>query len=160
MPFSKNGRCEWSQTEDEIEIKIPVMKETKSRDVNCSAKARVVTAGMTEQEHLKNAELCHPVVASDMHWQLEDNKDGRFIVMTLTKERSGLSWRALLLQDDPKPPLSDTEVAPDSSWSKSEPAVKKPSLLSTIEPGTLAACLMLFLSVCVGIFKSYVNKNS
>ena len=160
MPTSKHGKCEWSQTDDEIEIRLPVVKDTKSRDVNCIAKSRMITAGMSEQEHLKNAELCHPIIASEMHWQLEDTKDGRHIVITLTKERLGLSWRALLLLDDPKPPLNETELSPDASWSKqSEPAVKKPTLFSTIEPGTLAACLMLFLSVCVGIFKSYVSRS-
>ncbi|KAJ9454829.1 Protein BOBBER 1 [Diplonema papillatum] len=160
MLTSKHGRCRWSQTDEEVEARIQIARGTKSRDVNFKLKDKHVTAGLSEQEHLVDVELCHAVVPSDSHWQLEDEGEGRVLVLTLKKARAGVTWRAFLLADNPKPAPSTTTKdyakvdKGDDEAPKSEPS-KRPPLFYTIEPGTLAAIVMLVTSVCVGILKSY-----
>eukprot|EP01061_Rhynchopus_euleeides_P007413 TRINITY_DN16463_c0_g1_i1.p1 TRINITY_DN16463_c0_g1~~TRINITY_DN16463_c0_g1_i1.p1 ORF type:complete len:167 (+),score=39.27 TRINITY_DN16463_c0_g1_i1:65-565(+) len=166
MLHSNNGNCTWSQTDDEVEFKVPVPTSAKSRDVHYELKSKHVTVGLSEQEHIKNMELCHAVITADSHWQLEDSRNGREVVVTLRKARAGVSWRALMLADCPKPPMSshDTSFKGWETEGKKEDTAPPladylPAALASIEPGTLAACLFLLLSLCVGLFKTYLSSK-
>eukprot|EP01063_Lacrimia_lanifica_P021072 TRINITY_DN28329_c0_g1_i1.p2 TRINITY_DN28329_c0_g1~~TRINITY_DN28329_c0_g1_i1.p2 ORF type:complete len:193 (+),score=47.63 TRINITY_DN28329_c0_g1_i1:44-580(+) len=164
---SAHGRCRWQQSEDEVELLIPLGALAKARDVNYKVSVRRITVGLSEQEHLQDAELCHPVVPSESFWQLEDDPagEGKVAVVSLKKARAGVIWRALLLADDPKPGASTAnDEVEQSSRPTAQPTVKKTpgeaqekrgSLWSTVEPGTLAACALLLVSVLVGMFRTF-----
>eukprot|EP01064_Diplonema_japonicum_P014778 TRINITY_DN22491_c0_g1_i1.p1 TRINITY_DN22491_c0_g1~~TRINITY_DN22491_c0_g1_i1.p1 ORF type:complete len:197 (+),score=21.13 TRINITY_DN22491_c0_g1_i1:53-592(+) len=174
MPYSQHGRCTWNQTADELEVQVPLGSgDVKSRNISFKLSKRVVTLGLSEQEYLKDVELCHPIDPEESNWQLERSADGKTTaVLSLKKERSGVSWRALLLADDPKPPKDAPDTA-FNSWTTGQnkhnpldpgaknsettpPPTSIRSIFSTMEPGTLTACIMLCVSICVGLFKSYM----
>eukprot|EP01062_Namystynia_karyoxenos_P067879 TRINITY_DN61997_c0_g1_i1.p2 TRINITY_DN61997_c0_g1~~TRINITY_DN61997_c0_g1_i1.p2 ORF type:complete len:174 (+),score=53.26 TRINITY_DN61997_c0_g1_i1:85-606(+) len=166
VEHSRFGQCPWRQTEAEVELYVPVPKGTKAKECRVQCTPSRITAGLLGREHINDMELCHAVVAAEMTWQLDDGEDGnKVIAITLPKQRSGVPWRALLLQDNPKPPKTDNAFA---SWNKDSgdagavPAAagsRLARLVGDIEPGTLAACVMLAVAVCVGCFKFYFGSR-
>ena len=166
--FSKQANCSWSQTDSEIEFKVSVPSGTRGKDVQYALKSKHVSVGLSGQVTIDNMELCHAVIPGDSHWQIEDGAKGRDVVVTLRKARAGVTWRALMLLDCPKPPLSshDTDfkgwTTEEKGATKSKPAAPLlsflPPALSSVEPGTLAACFFLLVSMCVGLFKTYMAR--
>eukprot|EP00879_Flechtneria_rotunda_P011269 GHRR01011771.1.p1 GENE.GHRR01011771.1~~GHRR01011771.1.p1 ORF type:complete len:328 (+),score=115.83 GHRR01011771.1:407-1390(+) len=97
----------WSQTTDEVRIKVPVAAGVRGKDVSFEVhptRLKLDVAGqcllqgqLTEEGNIRS---------DDSYWVLESEDDGKYVAITLTKATMGHeSWPALLEED-----LPDTTV--------------------------------------------------
>ena len=175
MLTSKHAGCKWSQNDEEVELALEVPTGVKAKDITFVLKPKHITVGVCAQEQLRNLELCHAIVPGDSYWQLDESgaSGGRTVSVTLRKARVGVPWRSLALADCPKPPQAATKDSDLGGWTREGDQKKKdggaeageggeglsplaellPGFLQTVEPGTIAACFMLVVSMLIGLFK-------
>lgn len=100
LPNFQNGadlpNYRWSQTLSELEVRVPVTSEIKSRDVTVDVSAKHIKVGVKGQPLILDGELFNKVKTEDVYWTLENRK---VIVISLDKFNQMEWWNKLVTTD-------------------------------------------------------------
>ena len=81
----------WSQTLQEVDVRLPVPVGTRAKDIVCEFTATTFKFGLKSEPALRipeKSKLCESIKPDDSFWTLEDNREVR---LTLTKSNQ-MSW--------------------------------------------------------------------
>lgn len=84
----------WTQSQDEVELKISIPAGIKSKECQVVFKRQSIKVAVAKEVKLDGA-LFGPVVPDDCTYTLEnsvDGEDGRELCITLTKAQDGMTW--------------------------------------------------------------------
>lgn len=101
------GKIIWTQTDDELEIRLRTSLSTTSKDVKVVMKTTslqivIKTVEPTDLDSIERrlvdgAQLFDRINVADSTWSLESNKEGKVLVITLAKATdSGIIWTDFL----------------------------------------------------------------
>lgn len=113
-PNAGNGcdldRYKWTQTLQEIELRIPlnVTFVPRPRDLVVKIQKKRLTAGLKNQTPIIDDELCDEVKMEDSIWIIED----RVLVITFEKINQMNWWDRLVVSDAP---ISTRKIVPEPS---------------------------------------------
>lgn len=112
-PNSGNGadlqKYKWTQTLEEIELKVPLNMAVKSKDIVYDLQKKHLKIGLKGQPLIIDGELEAVVKVEDCAWVLEDK---RTFVLTLEKVNK-MSWWPRLVTTDPE--INTKKVQPENS---------------------------------------------
>ena len=99
----------WRQRDEEVEVRVPVPKGTKAKDVTvvltslrAGVRLNAAEPGMAGAlSKLGGSFLYAPIIVADSAWVLEDDTDGtgRLISLTLAKATPLVPWPSLLMEN-------------------------------------------------------------
>ena len=102
----------WSQTLQEVDVRLPVPIGTKAKDIVCEFTATTFKFGLKFEPELRipeKSKLCESIKPDDSFWTLEDNREVR---LTLTKSNQ-MSWWENVIRGDPR--IDTKKVVPENS---------------------------------------------
>ncbi|XP_067646518.1 nuclear migration protein nudC isoform X2 [Eurosta solidaginis] len=101
----------WTQTLQEVEIKIPIKNSSslRAKDVSVIIGKSSLLVGLKGQEPILNGTLCAEIKQEDSVWVLQDNKT---ILITLEKVNKMNWWDRLVTTDLP---ISTRKINPEPS---------------------------------------------
>jgi len=105
-----HGRYKWTQTLEEIDLRVPLPMALKGRDLIVDIKRKhlkVAIKGKTES--IIDGELLHEVKAEECVWNLEDKRN---IIINLEKINR-MEWWSKLVTTDPE--INTKSVQPENS---------------------------------------------
>eukprot|EP00668_Euglena_longa_P000447 GGOE01000569.1.p1 GENE.GGOE01000569.1~~GGOE01000569.1.p1 ORF type:complete len:327 (-),score=90.27 GGOE01000569.1:323-1264(-) len=83
----------WSQTLQDLEIRIPIGMKVKSRDLDVSIQATKLKVGLKRADPIVDGELFAKVKVEDVFWTVED---GDTVVVHLTKCNQMEWWKSVI----------------------------------------------------------------
>merc|ERR1711879_118940 len=88
----------WTQTVSEVQVKIPVGKTIRGRDVQCTITSSRLKVGLKNAAPVLDGELCMGINSEDSLWALEDSEkgDGKVIFITLQKRKAHDTWTSVI----------------------------------------------------------------
>lgn len=111
-PNSGNGAdmetYKWTQTLEEVEIRIPFSIKMKSRDVAIEIKRKFLTAGLKGNPPVLEGELYNDIKVEESTWIL----DNREVVITLEKINK-MEWWSRVVTSEPE--INTKKVEPENS---------------------------------------------
>ena len=102
----------WSQTLQEVDVRLPVPVGTRAKDIVCEFTATTFKFGLKSEPALRipeKSKLCESIKPDDSFWTLEDNREVR---LTLTKSNQ-MSWWENVIKGDPR--IDTKKVVPENS---------------------------------------------
>ena len=102
----------WSQTLQEVDVRLPVPVGTRAKDIVCEFTATTFKFGLKSELALRipeKSKLCESIKPDDSFWTLEDNREVR---LTLTKSNQ-MSWWENVIKGDPR--IDTKKVVPENS---------------------------------------------
>eukprot|EP00116_Pleurobrachia_bachei_P007022 sb/3467284/ len=112
-PNSGNGanydHYSFTQTLEELEVRVPLGGVYKSRDCKVDIKDRSLSVGLKGQEPLLKGELFAKILTDEAMWHLEDNQA---VVLTLEKFNK-VEWWGTIIKGDTE--ISTKKVQPENS---------------------------------------------
>ncbi|CAL6270555.1 unnamed protein product [Bathycoccus prasinos] len=102
----------WSQTLQEVDVRLPVPVGTRAKDIVCEFTATTFKFGLKSERALRipeKSKLCESIKPDDSFWTLEDNREVR---LTLTKSNQ-MSWWENVIKGDPR--IDTKKVVPENS---------------------------------------------
>ena len=102
----------WSQTLQEVDVRLPVPVGTRAKDIVCEFTATTFKFGLKSEPQLRipeKSKLCEAIKPDDSFWTLEDNREVR---LTLTKSNQ-MSWWENVIKGDPR--IDTKKVVPENS---------------------------------------------
>ncbi|CAL6270694.1 unnamed protein product [Bathycoccus prasinos] len=102
----------WSQTLQEMDVRLPVPVGTRAKDIVCEFTATTFKFGLKSERALRipeKSKLCESIKPDDSFWTLEDNREVR---LTLTKSNQ-MSWWENVIKGDPR--IDTKKVVPENS---------------------------------------------
>ncbi|CAL6270554.1 unnamed protein product [Bathycoccus prasinos] len=102
----------WSQTLQEVDVRLPVPVGTRAKDIVCEFTATTFKFGLKSERALRipeKSKLCESIKPDDSFWTLEDNCEVR---LTLTKSNQ-MSWWENVIKGDPR--IDTKKVVPENS---------------------------------------------
>ena len=102
----------WSQTLQEVDVRLPVPVGTRAKDIVCEFTATTFKFGLKSEPALRipeKSKLCESIKQDDSFWTLEDNREVR---LTLTKSNQ-MSWWENVIKGDPR--IDTKKVVPENS---------------------------------------------
>ena len=112
-PNAGNGadlpNYKWTQTLEEIELRVPLPMAVKSRDVICDLQKRHLKIGLKGHPLIIDGELESDIKVEESAWVLEDK---RTLVFTIEKVNK-MSWWSRLVKTDPE--INTKKVQPENS---------------------------------------------
>lgn len=99
----------WTQTLSEVELKVPLGKEVRSRDIIVKIGKKKLYVGIKGEPAIIDGELCEDVKTEESMWVLQD---GKIIVVNLEKIKN-MSWWKNLVKSDPE--ISTRKINPEPS---------------------------------------------
>ncbi|CAL6270754.1 unnamed protein product [Bathycoccus prasinos] len=99
----------WSQTLQEVDVRLPVPVGTRAKDIVCEFTATTFKFGLKSERALRipeKSKLCESIKPDDSFWTLEDNREVR---LTLTKSNQN----ELVGKRDPR--IDTKKVVPENS---------------------------------------------
>lgn len=113
VPNKGNGldleKYSWTQTLQEVTVRVPVPKGTKGRFVVCDIKKNHLKVGLKGQPPVIEGELFQTVKPDDCYWSLEDQSE---VSILLTKHNQMEWWKSLVKGD---PEIDTQKVEPENS---------------------------------------------
>eukprot|EP01114_Cavostelium_apophysatum_P014639 TRINITY_DN3845_c0_g1_i1.p1 TRINITY_DN3845_c0_g1~~TRINITY_DN3845_c0_g1_i1.p1 ORF type:complete len:321 (+),score=106.38 TRINITY_DN3845_c0_g1_i1:122-1084(+) len=106
---STTDKYSWTQTLQDLEVRIPVPEGTRSRDVACDLSKTRLKVGLKGKPPIVSDELCKPIKVDDSTWILEDNK---VLVIQLSKVNKMEWWSRVVMSE---PEISTRKVQPENS---------------------------------------------
>jgi len=93
------GSCVWSQSDDEIEVRVLCPNCTKSKDVSCTVRSNSVhlVIKTLENGEVLNGKLHSMVDSDDTNWSIEDCGEERVVRLTMAKANAGSPWPSYML---------------------------------------------------------------
>ena len=112
-PNAGNGadleKYSWTQTLEELEVRIPLPTALKSRDVIVDIQKKHLKVQVKGQAPILDGDIPHDVKKEESAWIMEDK---RTIVMTIEKVNK-MNWWSKLLTTDPE--INTKKVQPENS---------------------------------------------
>lgn len=99
----------WTQTLEEIELRVPLPMAVKARDVICNVEKKHLQVGLKGHPLIIDGELEAAVKVEDSAWVIEDKK---VVVLTIEKVNKMSWWPRLVLTD---PEINTKKVQPENS---------------------------------------------
>jgi hypothetical protein len=102
----------WSQTLQEVDVRLPVPIGSKAKDITCEFTATTFKFGLKSELpklRIDNGKFCEAIKPDDSFWTLEDNREIR---LTLTKFNQ-MNWWDCVIKGDPK--IDTRKVQPENS---------------------------------------------
>jgi hypothetical protein len=81
----KTDKYEWSQQDEDIEIRIPVNDNTKTKDVQVIIKSNLIQLKILGEDYL-NGSFYDEVLPSDCTWQFDNVDNSRILEITIRKK--------------------------------------------------------------------------
>ena len=105
-----DGRYNWTQTLEEIELRVPLPMALKSRDLIIDIRKKHLKVAIKgKPDSIIDGELLHEVKTEESAWTLEDK---RCVVFTLDKINK-MEWWSQLVTTDPE--INTKKVQPENS---------------------------------------------
>jgi len=112
-PNAGNGadlpNYKWTQTLEELELRVPLPMAVKSRDMVCDLQKRHLKIGLKGHPLIIDGDLEADVKVEESAWVLEDK---RTLVFTIEKVNK-MSWWSRLVKTDPE--INTKKVQPENS---------------------------------------------
>jgi len=112
-PNAGNGadlpNYKWTQTLEELELRVPLPMAVKSRDMICDLQKRHLKIGLKGHPLIIDGDLEADVKVEESAWVLEDK---RTLVFTIEKVNK-MSWWSRLVKTDPE--INTKKVQPENS---------------------------------------------
>ena len=86
----------WTQTLQEVEVRVPLERQYRARDLLVDIRKRRLVAGVKGANATIDGELCAPVKLEGSTWVLND---GRELLITLDKVNQMEWWSRLVMSD-------------------------------------------------------------
>lgn len=113
QPNAGNGcnleNYRWTQTLEEVELRVPLNVTVRSRDVNVKIGRNTLVCGVKGQPSIIDGKLCAEVKMEESMWVLQD---GNTIVITFEKINKMQWWDRLVITDTP---IATRKINPESS---------------------------------------------
>jgi len=94
-----NDKYSWTQTSNELELRIPLQEGTSARQLNVDLKKETLLVGVKGSEPIINGKLHSRINPSECFWDVEDTK---LLVVTLQKENKREELWNCVVEGDPK----------------------------------------------------------
>merc|ERR1711934_1155819 len=112
-PNDGNGadldKYSWTQTLQEIELRIPLGGAYKSKDLNVSIEKKHIKIGIKGKEPIIDGDLPKEVKLEESTWTLQDKK----IMMVQLEKVNQMEWWSKLVTTDPE--INTKKVQPENS---------------------------------------------
>eukprot|EP01013_Petalomonas_cantuscygni_P003564 TRINITY_DN13765_c0_g1_i1.p1 TRINITY_DN13765_c0_g1~~TRINITY_DN13765_c0_g1_i1.p1 ORF type:complete len:347 (+),score=102.26 TRINITY_DN13765_c0_g1_i1:52-1092(+) len=99
----------WTQTLKDVEIRVPMGRPVKGRDVTVDVAAHKITIGLKGEAPLVEGALPHEVDTDETYWTIED---GRVVVLGLQKVNKMEWWKCAVVGE---PEIDLQKVQPENS---------------------------------------------
>lgn len=99
----------WTQTLDEVELKVPLNMTVRPRDVNVKITRKHLIVGVKGQPPIIDGELCEDIKTEESMWVLQD---GNTVLVNMEKIK-GMNWWNRLVKTDPE--ISTRQINPEPS---------------------------------------------
>jgi len=106
---SQTDKYSWTQTLQEIEVRIPVPPGTRAKQLDIGIKAGHIKIGFIGKTPLIDDDFEKTVKPAELYWTLED---GKTIVLSLTKFNQ-MEWWSRLVKKEPE--INTRKVQPENS---------------------------------------------
>merc|ERR1712226_1053775 len=112
-PNDGNGadldKYSWTQTLQEIELRVPLGGAYKSKDLNVSIEKKHIKIGIKGKEAIIDGDLPKEVKLEESTWTLQDKK----IAMVQLEKVNQMEWWSKLVTTDPE--INTRKVQPENS---------------------------------------------
>nr|ADD38749.1 Nuclear migration protein nudC [Lepeophtheirus salmonis] len=112
-PNEGNGanmpKYKWTQTLTEVELRIPLYKACKSKDLNVELSKKKIKVGIKGEEPIIQGDFPEDIKADDSAWLIEDKK----CVLVNIEKSNKMSWWAHVIKSDPE--INTKKVQPENS---------------------------------------------
>jgi len=102
----------WSQTLSEAMVIVPIPDHIRSRDIECTISKTHLMFKIKGQQPLIDGELYKPVKVSDSGWQIEESKEGKAVVIDLSRVNKMEWWKCVIIGH---PEVDTTKLEPENS---------------------------------------------
>ncbi|TFY82639.1 hypothetical protein EWM64_g1372 [Hericium alpestre] len=99
----------WKQELHEVDVRVPVPKGTRARDLNVVLQKKKLSVGLKGKEPIMAGELCKDIKLEDSTWTLEDQQ---FVDIHLEKVNK-MQWWENILTHHPK--IDTKKITPENS---------------------------------------------
>ncbi|KAJ3125065.1 hypothetical protein HK098_000622 [Nowakowskiella sp. JEL0407] len=99
----------WKQTLEDVEIRVPVPKGTRSRDVVVDIKKKSIKVGLKGKEPILEGELCKEVKMEESTWTVDNQQE---IFIELEKVNKMEWWKNVVTHH---PAIDTTKIQPENS---------------------------------------------
>jgi len=89
--FNHAPNYEWSQTPVEVNLRLPLPDSANTRQLKCDLKSKTLQVCYNDEILIKG-DLYSECISDESNWQLDSDKNKKFLVYTLRKGKDYMPW--------------------------------------------------------------------